>query len=70
MLESRGVPTLAIASDEFAALARQVSADLSFPDARIVVVAHPIGGETDEVLHRRAEGAIDELIREMDEPSA
>jgi hypothetical protein len=70
VLESRGVPTLAIASDEFAALARQVSADLSFPDARIVVVAHPIGGEPDEVLHRRAEGAIDELIREMDEPSA
>ena len=40
------------------ALARQVSADLSFPDARIVVVAHPIGGEPDEVLHRRAEATI------------
>lgn len=54
-----------MASDAFASLATEVAADLSIPDARIVVVEHPIGGTPDEGLEARADRSIDALVRKL-----
>jgi hypothetical protein len=51
-----------IATDEFAALARDAGRAQGIPDARIAEVAHPIGGITDEALRGRAESAVDAVL--------
>ena len=39
--------------------------ELRFPDARIVVVPHPIGGTDDATLEAWAAAALDELERQL-----
>lgn len=56
---------MTIASSEFASQARQNAADLGFPDARIVVVPHPIGGTGSEELARWADAAMDDLLEQI-----
>ena len=51
-----------IATDEFAALARDAAHAQGLPDARIATVAHPIGGITDEALRGRADSAVDAVL--------
>jgi hypothetical protein len=60
------VVTVAVASSEFAALADRVAHELRFPEARRIVVPHPIGGTPAEELDRRADAAIDALLRVLD----
>jgi hypothetical protein len=42
-MERRGVPSVLIATDAFADLARTVAVTLGLPAARIAVVPHPLG---------------------------
>ena len=56
------MPAVVIATDEFAALASDAARSRGLPDARIVTVAHPIGGVSDEGLRSRAETAVDAVL--------
>ncbi len=51
-----------IATDEFTALAIEAARSQGLPDARIVTVAHPIGGVGDEELRGRAEAAVEVVL--------
>ena len=51
-----------IATDAFFDLAREAAASQGLPDARILSVAHPIGGVADSALRARADVAVDALL--------
>ena len=63
VLESRGVPTIAVATEDFRHLADQCARDQQIPGARIAVVPHPIGGTALEILDEWAVGVVDEVLR-------
>ncbi|MDE0066768.1 MAG: hypothetical protein OXN44_07835 [Acidimicrobiaceae bacterium] len=48
---------------EFRSLAAEVAATLGLPEARIVEVAHPLGGVDASGVERRADSAVEETIR-------
>jgi len=56
------VPTVVVTTTSFAALARQMADTFGLPDARIVVVEHPLGGIDEDAVRRRAEGAVAEVL--------
>ena len=51
-----------IATHAFEALAVESARSQGLPEARIVSVAHPIGGVDEERLRRRAEAAVDGVL--------
>lgn len=53
---------MVIATEKFAELARQSAARSGLEDARIVVVAHPVGGVSREELGRRADAATEDVV--------
>jgi hypothetical protein len=54
-----------IATEKFADLARQSAEQSGLPDARIVVVAHPIGGASRQDLERRGDAATEDVISRL-----
>jgi hypothetical protein len=63
-LESRGLPSVMIASSEFVDAASAQAAALGADPAR-VFVAHPIQDRTDEELIALADGALEEILRNL-----
>jgi hypothetical protein len=63
-LESRGLPSVMIASSEFIDAASVQAAALGAEPAR-VFVAHPIQDRTDEELIALADGALEEILRNL-----
>ena len=61
-LEELGVPTVVVATESFAGLAREEALAQGLPDARIAVVPHPLGGVRAHELRRRADAAVDQII--------
>jgi len=62
-LEDAGIPTVVVTTTGFHNLTVQVAHALGLPEARIVVVEHPIGGiETPAVLDRAA-SITEEVLR-------
>ena len=61
-LEAAGKPTVAIATDRFQAMAARAAKGFGLANARVAVVSHPIGGETDSVLREMATRAVDEVM--------
>ena len=57
-----GRPTVVIATERFSELARQSAVQSGLPDARIAVVAHPIGGVAKEELGRRGDAASEAVM--------
>ena len=53
---------MVLATDKFADLARHSAVEAGLPNARIVILDHPIGGVASEELGRRAEQAVDEIM--------
>ena len=51
-----------MATASFAALARQAADAYGFPDARIVVVEHPLGGISEDAVLARADRAVDAVL--------
>jgi hypothetical protein len=51
-----------VATASFAALARKVAGAYGLPNARIVVVEHPLGGIDDDAVLERAEGAVGDVV--------
>jgi hypothetical protein len=51
-----------IATEMFSELARQSALQSGLPDARIAIVAHPIGGVSKAGLERRADAATEDVM--------
>lgn len=60
-LETRGLPSVFIASAEFRQAAEAQSRALGFEPAR-VFVPHPIQDRTDDELRALADAAVDEIL--------
>ena len=56
---------MVIATESFLELARQSAAQAGLPDARIVVVAHPIGGVSEDELARRADAVTEDVVSRL-----
>jgi hypothetical protein len=52
-----------ICTDAFEALAREEAKNLGMPDLPLAIIGHPIGGESREVIQRRAEDAAPAVLR-------
>jgi hypothetical protein len=61
-LESRGVPSVFVASAEFVDAAIAQSQSLGFPTVARVFTPHPIQDRTDDEMIAYADAAIDEII--------
>jgi hypothetical protein len=56
------VPTVVVATESFAALAREEARAQGLAGARIAVVPHPLGGVPRAELRRRGDAAVDQII--------
>ncbi len=63
-LESRGVPSVFIASSEFVDAAEAQARALGFDAAR-VFVPHPIQDRTDDEMRALADAAVEEIVRAL-----
>ncbi len=63
-LESRGLPSVMVASSEFVDAA-SVQADALGADPARVFVPHPIQDRTDDEVWALADGAIDDIVRNL-----
>ena len=63
-LESRGVPTVGVATTEFIEAAAVQSEALGF-DPAYIWVPHPIQDRTDEELHLLAEQHVDKILEAL-----
>ncbi len=52
-----------VTTSKFRALTDQVAATMGLPDARIVEVAHPLGGTDEETVRARADAVVEETLR-------
>ena len=63
-LETRGIPTVFVASEPFREAADAQSTALGFDPAR-VFVGHPIQDRTDEEMQALADGAIERIMKRI-----
>jgi hypothetical protein len=64
-LESLGIPTVSVATDEFTTAARAQGSALGRPDYDPVYVPHPIQDQTSAEIEKKAGDAIDEITRKL-----
>lgn len=69
-LEKRGVPTATVNSDAFVVLGQQEAVALGLPGLPIVMVPHPMGDVSAEVVAERARDMIGQVIRVLTTASA
>ena len=62
-LEKKGIPTVTICTTAFEGLGREEAKNLGMPDLPLVIITHPIGGESMSVIDQRAEQALANVIR-------
>jgi hypothetical protein len=62
-LEDRGVPTVVVTTTGFENLTRQVAVAFGLPTARIVTVAHPLGGIEEDAVLARAATIVEDVMR-------
>ena len=62
--ETRGIPTVMVASSEFVSAAERQSSALGMPDVaeRAVYVPHPIQDATDDEMRAKADAAVDAIV--------
>ena len=56
---------MVIATEKFSQLARQSAVQSGLPDARIAIVAHPIGGVPKAELERRGDAASEDVMNRL-----
>jgi hypothetical protein len=61
-MEAKGKATVVLATERFGDLARQEAGRQGLPDARIATIEHPIGGVKRELLERRADAVVEEVM--------
>ena len=63
MLEQRGVPTVVLGTWEFEALAKLEAKNRGIADLPLALIPHPLGGIHEEEVVKKAELAIDVVVR-------
>ncbi len=61
-LERRGIPSMFVASAEFAGAAEAQSASLGFPTVARVFTPHPIQDRTDDEIRAYADAAFADIV--------
>ncbi|GAC1339992.1 MAG: hypothetical protein NVSMB23_09690 [Myxococcales bacterium] len=64
-LETRGIPSVFVASREFVRAADAQAAALGFADAARVFVPHPVQDRTDDEVRAYADAAFAEIVRAL-----
>ena len=67
-LESRGVPSVFVASAQFVVAAEAQSTSLGFPTVARVFTPHPIQDRTDDEMRAYADAAFDEIVAAVTAP--
>ncbi|MFP6746712.1 MAG: hypothetical protein VCD66_03820 [Alphaproteobacteria bacterium] len=62
-MESHGIPTATVCSDEFYALAKAETQCLGMPGLPIAIVPHPVAKLSPDEVAALAQGTVDEIIR-------
>ncbi len=65
--EGMDKPAVLVASSVFEQAAEHQSAELGQPGIHRILVPHPIQDRTDDELRELARGAVDEIVRELEE---
>ena len=65
MLEQKGVPTAVMGTFEFEALARLEAKNRGLEGLPLALVPHPLGGIRDEEVMRRADLAIESVVKAL-----
>jgi len=63
-MEKRGIPAITVVTEIFKKLAQLEIEALGRPFTRLAVIPHPFGGLSKEEVDKRAEVAIEEIIRQ------
>jgi hypothetical protein len=58
-----------VTTTKFERLTAQVAANFGLPDARVVVVEHPLGGTDDDTIRSWADAAVDRIIELFTSPA-
>jgi hypothetical protein len=61
-LELRGRPTVVVTTTKFFDLTARVASNFGLPDARVVVVDHPLGGTDEATILRWADDAVERAV--------
>lgn len=64
-MQNRGVPTVAIVTEQFVSLAKNSAKALGYPDLPIVVVPHPFETLPRERIHQIAEEKLEEIVQKV-----
>ena len=64
-LETLGIPTVAVATDEFRTAARAQAASLGRSDYEAVYVPHPIQDQTPEEIAARADMVFHDIVARL-----
>lgn len=62
MLESEGIPTVTLTTDEFAELVQLEAEQRGLPELRRVIVPHPIGGLREPAVLEKVRPAVPAVI--------
>jgi hypothetical protein len=68
MLEQRGVPTATMGTFEFEALARLEARNRGLADLPLALVPHPLGGIREEEVVRKADLAVESVVKAVTGP--
>jgi hypothetical protein len=68
MLEQRGVPTAVMGTVEFEALARLEAKNRGIEALPLALVPHPLGGIRDDEVLKKADLAIDLVLKAVTRP--
>ncbi|MGE0877948.1 MAG: hypothetical protein AB7L13_13075 [Acidimicrobiia bacterium] len=62
-LEDRGIPTVVVTTTGFLELTNACASAFGLPDARIVVIEHPLGGIEEPAVLARAATIVEDVLR-------
>ncbi|MBP18622.1 MAG: hypothetical protein CMQ21_07030 [Gammaproteobacteria bacterium] len=63
--ETQGLPSVTVASEEFAEAADTQATALGLKDARCVFVEHPVQDANDEQMRQKADNVINQVVRAL-----
>jgi len=64
-LEKRGLPTTTICTTSFSALLKTTAKAKGFAEMPLVVVTHPIAVNDDDAIRKKADDAMDDVVRTL-----
>ena len=60
--ERRGIPAVAVLTDQFERSARVVAKSHGLPNYPVAIIGHPVANDSDEALRLKAETAVRQIV--------